>query len=153
MTRRVLVVAETDPADTDHGKMFGLDPNQATGVAIPAFRMASGVPVAGSTLGEGVYDTAHQQGFVWDGTAWKPIAPNPIKTFNTEAALLADTAAAVGVYATAGDTGNLFIRRAAGWAQVGIKQYATAALLLADAVVQGCVGEALDEGSLWEMGA
>jgi len=151
MSDRRLIVGEFDPADANNGKLFALSPNTATGIALPSFQVGISRPAVGSTVGEGYFDLNQGQGFVWTGAAWKGIAPNPILTFTTEALLLADTTARPGVYATAGDTGSLFVRTPTGWRQVGVKQYPTATDLFGDAAAAvGALGEVMDEDSLWE---
>jgi hypothetical protein len=151
MSDRRLIVGEFDSHDANTGKLFALAPGDATGVPIPSFAVGAARPSVGSIKGEGYYDTLQRQGFVWTGSAWQGIAPNPIMTFNTEALLLAETTARPGTYATAGDTGSLFIKVPGGWRQVGIKQYPTAADLFGDAAAAtGALGEVMDEDSLWE---
>jgi hypothetical protein len=151
MSDRRLIVGEFDSLDANNGKLFALAPGDANGIPIPSFQVGAARPAVGSIKGEGYYDILQKQGFVWTGSAWRNIAPNPILTFTSEALLLADTTASPGTYATAGDTGSLFIKVPTGWRQVGIKPYATAADLFGDAVAAtGALGEVLDEDSLWE---
>ena len=150
MSDRRLVITECDATSADKGKLFALDPGKAAGIALPAFDLGGGLPPSGSVIGQGFFDKLHRRGFVWDGTAWKDIAPSPIVAFATQAALVADTTNAVGTYATAGDTGNLFVKQTAGWRMIGVVQYATATDLLADNPAKGTLGEAEDEDTLWE---
>ncbi len=153
MPDRRLVVAEFDTGDAHYGEMFALSPNRATGVNIPAFKTGAVLPTVGSTVGEAFYESNTSKGWVWDGARWKEIAASPIQSFRTEAELLADTTTAVGRMAIAADTGGLFIKQPAGWQYVGIKDYATAANLLADNPTSGSMGVALDENTLWQMSA
>jgi hypothetical protein len=132
MPDRRLVVSDIDPASADFGKLFGLDATGATGVPIPAFRFGAAKPLVGTERGEAFYELNTRKGWVWDGTAWREIAASPITSFATEVLLKADAAQAVGSYAVAADTGQLFIRRPSGWVVVGVQQYTTAAALLAD---------------------
>jgi microcystin-dependent protein len=73
------------------GAMFALDPQDATGVAIPTFRVVTSLPTAGSSLGESVYVTSTRQGYVWDGVAWRDVTASPIRSFANDALLQADT--------------------------------------------------------------
>jgi hypothetical protein len=73
-----------------------------------------------------------------------------VKRFADRATLLANTTEPVGTFSVTGDAGEVYIRQAAGWAFIGIREYATAALLLADSPQTGAVATALDEGSLWQ---
>jgi hypothetical protein len=150
MSDRRLIVGEFDPGDPDNGKLFAIDPVDAKGIPIPTFDVGTAKPTIGTLKGQAYFDSLQKQGFVWDGTDWRSIAPNPILSYPDEAKLLADTTAITGSYGTAGDTGSLFIKSAAGWRQVGIKQYKTAVDLLADPAVVGSIGEVIDENSLWE---
>ena len=151
MSDRRLVVAELDPADANHGKLYGLSANAASAIKIPAFTFGTTKPAVGTELGEAFYETTSKKGWVWDGTAWREIAASPLKTFATEVLLTADTAEPIGTYAIATDTGGLFVRRPSGWGYVGVKPYATAAALLADNTqAAGTLGEASDESTLWE---
>lgn len=150
MPDRRLVVAELDPNDPHYGEMFGLSPNTATGVPIPAFTTGPTLPATGNGAGEAFYEQRTRKGFVWDGAAWREIAASPVKRFANRTALLADTTEPTGTFAVTGDTGEVYIRQATGWAFIGIKEYATAAQLLADSPQPGAIATALDEGSLWE---
>lgn len=150
MADRRLVVTDADSTSADYGRMFALAPGNATGVAIPAFKIGTSRPAVGTTTGEGFYDSTTRQGYVWDGSTWKDIAANPILQFATDTDLLRDTTSAVGSYAISASTGNLYVKRPAGWSRVGVALYATVTDLLNDNPTVGTLGEALDEGSLWE---
>ena len=102
---RRLVVVEAGSASASFGSMFALDPQDATGVAIPTFRVTNALPASGSVLGQAVYVTATRQGYAWDGTAWRDITASPIRSFLNDAALQANTTEGVGSYAVASDTG------------------------------------------------
>ena len=150
MSDRRLVITECDTTSADKGKLFALDPGKAAGIGLPAFDVGGGLPPSGTVIGQGFYDKLHRRGFVWDGTAWKEISASPIVTFATQTALLADKTNQPGIYATAGDTGNLFVMQTGGWRMVGVVPYATAADLLASSPAKGTLGEAEDEDTLWE---
>ena len=151
MADRRLVVTDTDSASTDYGKLFALDASSAHGVAIPTFRVEQTLPPSGTEKGESVYELTSRRGWVWDGTSWKAIAPSPMLTFADETVMRADTTSPVSTYAITQDTGSLFVRRTAGWALVGIKEYGTVATLLADNPPVGVIGFALDESTQWLM--
>ena len=148
---RRLVVMEAGVGDPDEGRLFALAPNQAAGIGLPAFDVGAALPATGSVQGAGYFSTALQQGFVWSGQRWLPIAPTPILRYDTEAALLADTAQRSGSWAIAADVGSLWVKKPTGWAVVGIATYRDVPTLLADNPAVGSLAEALDEGSLWEM--
>jgi hypothetical protein len=150
MSDRRLVVTELDPADPHYGEVFALATNNATAVPVPAFRFGNAKPPVGSAVGEAFYETTTRQGYVWDGATWKDIAANPILQFATDTDLLRDTTSAVGSYAISASTGNLYVKRTAGWSRVGVALYPTVTDLLNDNPTVGTLGEALDEGSLWE---
>lgn len=123
---RRLVVMECGAASTSFGSLFALDPQDATGIPIPTFRVVSSLPAAGSQAGESVYVTATRQGYVWDGTAWRDITASPIRSFPSDPVLQANTTEAVGTYAVASDTGNMYVRTAAdGWRRIGVAEFAT----------------------------
>ena len=128
---RRLVVMECGSASSSFGSMFALDPQDATGVAIPTFRVATSLPAAGSSQGESVYVTATRQGYVWDGTAWRDITASPIRSFANDAQLQANTTEAVGTYAVASDTGNMYVMTLDGWRRIGIVEFSTYADLIA----------------------
>jgi len=152
MSDRRLIVGEFDPLDANNGKLFALAPNTATGVALPSFQVGTSRPRIGTTQGEGYFDTNQRTGFVWTGSQWEGIAASPVLSYDTEADLTADSAPRPGTYATAGDSGSLFIKSQTGWRQVGIKKYATSIDLFADtAAGVGTIAEVDDEDSLWEM--
>lgn len=160
--QRALVVYESNPGS--NGKMFALDPADATGIPIPAFRSVANVPIAGTLVGEAVLDSSSNQTYVWDGLKWRPIVPPSIVTYNTDTDILIDNVAAPGVYAFSKESGNLFVRYTDGgndvWRQIGARTYPTEAGLLADAPGDGSVGFAVDTGrifyrvnSTWEAGS
>ena len=129
-THRRLVVVECGSGSASFGSMFALDPQDATGVAIPTFRVVTSLPTGGSSLGESIYVTSTRQGYVWDGTAWRDVTASPIRAFANDAALQADTTEAIGTYAVASDTGNMYVRTPDGWRRIGISEFATYADLL-----------------------
>ena len=128
---RRLVVMECGAASASFGSLFALDPQDAVGVAIPTFRVATSLPAAGSSMGEAVYITATRQGYVWDGVSWRDVTASPIRSFANDAALQADTTEPVGAYAVASDTGNMYVRTPDGWRRIGITEFATYADLVA----------------------
>ena len=128
---RRLVVMECGENSASFGSLFALDPQDATGVAIPTFRVVTSLPAAGSSLGEAVYVTATRQGYVWDGAAWRDITASPIRSFPNDALLQADTTEPVGAYAVATDTGNMYVRTTDGWRRIGKTEFATYADMLA----------------------
>jgi hypothetical protein len=148
MSQRQLVIYEADPAAPGGGRMYGLDPNQATGIGIPAFTSGPVTPTVGTTTGQAFLNTTSGQAVVWDGARWNPIIPATITTYPTDAAILGDTAATPGTYAFATSTGNFFVRfNQAGtnkWRQIGIAHYATQAGMLADSPADGTFAYALD---------
>lgn len=150
MSDRRLIVGEFDPAEADNGKLFAIDPTDAKGIPLPAFDVGNARPTVGTLKGQAYFDTNQKQGFCWTGSAWQAFAPSPLLTYATESDLLKDTRVAVGGYATAGDSGALFVRGAHGWREVGIKSYNTATDLFGDNPAPGSLGEVLNEGSLWE---
>jgi hypothetical protein len=87
---------------------------------------------------------------VWDGANWQDVTPNPIKSYATDAALLAAVDPA-GTYATTQDTGNLYIRRATGWLQINVRQFPNYAAMIADTDAPvGTEAELVDEGAIFE---
>ena len=123
---RRLVVMECGSASSSFGSLFALDPQDATGISIPTFRVVTSLPSAGSSMGESVYVTATRQGYVWDGTAWRDITASPIRSFPNDALLQANTTEQVGTYAVASDTGNMYVRTAVdGWRRIGIAEFST----------------------------
>ena len=144
MTRQLAVYDSLDK------RLYGIDPRNATGIPIPAFKVVAALPAVGTALGEAYLVTTSKTAFVWDGAAWEPIVPSVLVTYPDDATLLADNAQTAGTYAASIATGNLFIRSAAGWHQVGVRTYATAAALLADTTVpDGSIAVALDEVTFW----
>jgi hypothetical protein len=161
------LIADVDPGpvgapNPEFGVPFALDPSKATGIPIPAFRSGPITPVMGSVNGEAFLNTTSDQAFVWDGTAWNPIAPAAITTYATDADVLNDLAAPPGTYGTAMDTGNLYIRVKGGisgqpptqqpdtWRMVGVRTYVDMATLLADITqADGTIAVAMAEQSVW----
>ena len=159
MARKQLLITEQDPTDTDYGRVFGLDANNASGVPIPAFKFGTTLPTTGSVAGEAFIDTTTNVASVWDGNKWNGIIPSSIVSYPTEAAILAATPA-VGTYAFAMDSGNLFVRynaptgvgaaTAPAWKNIGITMYNTqAALLAANTAPVGEMAFARDTGLMF----
>ena len=146
---RLLAVFEANDQSPDYGRLIGISPSQATGISIPTFQVVPSLPALGTTNGEAAYVQATNQGYVWDGSAWRDIAPTPLLSFPTEADLLADTKAGTGSYAIARNTGGLYVRVPSGWRIVGIHNYANVATLLAATPVEGSLGEAVAEGMVF----
>ena len=128
---RRLVVMECGSASASFGSLFALDPQDATGIAIPTFRVTNALPTAGSAVGEALFVTATRSGFVWDGNGWRDVTASPIRSFPNDNVLQQDVVEAVGVYAVATDTGNMYIRTPGGWRRIGISEFATYADMLA----------------------
>jgi hypothetical protein len=133
----------------EYGVPFALEPGRATGIPIPAFRSGPVTPLVGQTAGEAFLNTTSDQGFVWDGARWNPIAPSAITRYPSDADVLNDTLAAVGTYGTAEDTGNLYIMATTGWRMVGVRTYVDMAALTADPAADGSIGVAMAEQSIW----
>ena len=149
---RALVVYEQDPVSG--GRMRALDPANASGIPIPAFRPVASIPTAGSLIGQAVINTTNGLSYVWDGIAWKPIVPPSVVTYVDDNAVFADNAAQAGTYAFSASSGNLFVRftDAGGndvWRQIGVRTYGTQANLLADAAADGSIGYAVDTQIIW----
>ena len=71
MSQRQLVTFENDPNSPNYGRLMGIDPANATGVALPAFKAGNGPPpAAGSLVGEGYLDKTSGSAFLWDGAKW-----------------------------------------------------------------------------------
>lgn len=150
---RYLAVYEHD-TDVPAGRFMAVSPNNASGVAIPAFRTVTALPAAGTAVGEALLDTRTGLSYVWDGLAWKSIVPPSIVAYADDNAVLADTGAAAGVYAFSRSTGNLFVRFDDGtgtlvWRQIGVRTYPTQAGLLADTPPDGQTGYAVDTRTVW----
>ena len=72
---RQLVVYEANPTNPNYGEMVALAPGDAAGIALPTFQVGPARPTAGTTQGEGFYETSTRTGSVWDGAAWVPVTP------------------------------------------------------------------------------
>jgi hypothetical protein len=149
---RYLAVYEHD-TDVPAGRFIAVSPNNASGVAVPAFRTATALPAVGTTIGEAMLNTNTGISYVWDGLAWKSIVPPSIVAYTDDNAVLTDTPAA-GVYAFSRATGNLFVRFDDGtgtlvWRQIGVRTYPTQAGLLADTPPDGQTGYAVDTKTVW----
>ena len=149
---RRLVVGEFNAQNPEAGKLFALTPGQATGIPIPTFRMAAGLPAAGTIIGEAVYDKVTRRGAVWDGTAWRDVTASPILRYVNDALVQADLTQPIGSFAVSGATGNLFVFTTSGWQRMGTQEYPTVAALLSETPAIGTIGLALDEDSVWEFG-
>ena len=147
---RHLVVWEGNPTNSDHGRFFALQPGQASGIALPTFRVGASLPAVGAVEGQSFYETTTQRGFIWDGSTWRDVTPSAILRYPTDAALTADTTQGVGAYGVSGATGNLYVYTTTGWKPMGTQEYATVAGLLADTPATGTLALALDEESEWE---
>ena len=129
-------------------RLEGLDPGQATGIAVPTARVMQTLPAAGSVSGELVYVQATGISYIWEGAQWSPIISDFLHTFATDA----DVLAAVipdGHIAISEGTGNFFIKTASGFRQWGVREYATRANMLADAPPDGSIAVAMDDHSFW----
>lgn len=145
---RSLVIYEQN--DVLGGRMMALDPANASGVPIPAFRPVKTVPPTGTIVGEAIVDTTSKASFIWDGLKWVPIVPPSIVSYSNDSDILNDAAATAGTYAFSAASGNLFVRYNNGakdvWRQVGVRTYPTEAGLLADTPSDGAIGFAADTG-------
>jgi hypothetical protein len=86
---------------------------------------------------------------VWDGTQWAPIVAGALVVYPTDADVIGDPNQVAGTYATSSATGNLFVKSATAWRQIGVRIYTTVAALLADNAPEGSLGVALDEETFW----
>ena len=154
VTTRSLVVYEDDATVSGGGRMFAIDPSNAAGVPIPAFRTVNALPASGVLVGEAVLVASTNLSYVWDGTQWRPIVPAGVVTFPDDNSVFLDVTSNPGTYAFSQATGNLFVRfNDAGtmkWRQVGTRTYPTQAALLADATVpDGQTAYAIDTDMIW----
>lgn len=150
---RALVVYEARSVANGGGRMMALDPANVGGVPIPAFRPVNAVPAAGTLVGEAILNTTTGLSYVWTINGWVSIVPPAIVTYPTDTDVLNDRPA-VGTYAFSQSTGNLFVRFDPGtgaiWRRIGISNYTTEALLLADtAQPDGTMGFAADTSTYW----
>ena len=65
-----LVLIETDSTNTERGKLFALDPKDATGIALPSIRMVSALPSKGLVKGETVALEPDMSLYTWRGNTW-----------------------------------------------------------------------------------
>ena len=140
--------------ETTNGRLYGLDPSNATGVPIPSFRPVTAVPPAGSLVGEGVLNTLTNASFIWDGTQWVPLIPPAILTAPTDADVFADNLSAAGTYKFSQESGNLFVRfnqnGANVWRQVGLRIFADpAAMLAAIGMAEGSTCYVMSQNTFW----
>jgi hypothetical protein len=152
--QRGLVVYEHQPETAGGGRMFVINPNQASGIPIPAFRTVATTPATGTLVGEGILNTTSGVPYVWDGLRWNSIVPPSIITYPTDADVLNDGAAAAGTYAFSQATGNLFVRYTSApgtdvWREIGIMKFPTEAGLLAATPADGSIAYAVDSGNYW----
>ena len=151
MADKRLVVTDVDPNSSEYGAMLAIAPGSATALAIPAFRTGASTPPAGSVVGEGFINLTTRSAMVWDGAQWSPIVAGALIVYPTDADVIADANAPTGSYATSQASGNLFVKGAAAWRQIGVRNYPTAAALLADTAPDGSLGVAEDEETFWIM--
>jgi len=124
---RRLVAIEDDNAHADAGKLFAVDPDSATGVPIPCWRIGSSRPAAGTVVGEAFLDTSTNTGWVWTANGYSPIVQSSILSYADDVAVFADNSQVAGAYGVSKATGNMFVMSATGWRQVGARVYATQA--------------------------
>jgi hypothetical protein len=146
-TYKIAVFAED--TTTKVGHLEAVDPSSAGGIGLPAFRPVTGTPPTGNVIGEAIIDRNTHLSYVWDGLTWAAIVPPSIVPYDTDAAVLADTVAAAGVYAFSKASGNLWVRYDSGggtlvWRPIGPRVYPTQAGLLSDAPSDGVAGLAND---------
>ena len=149
MADKRLVVTDVDVNSADYGSLLAVAPGTATALPIPAFRMGTVTPAAGTMAGEGFINTVSRTAAVWDGTNWVPIVPGALIIYPTDVDVIADVNQATGSYATSQQSGNLFVKSATVWRQIGVRNYNTVANLLADNAPEGSLGVALDEETFW----
>jgi hypothetical protein len=151
--KRSLVVYDDRDEVDGGGRMIALDPSNASGVPIPAFRMVTTTPVMGNFAGEALINTTTKAGLVWDGSKWVPIVPPSIKSYPNDTAIVTDQNAIAGTYAFSATTGNLYVRYNDGaadhWRQIGVVTYPTEAGLLAATAREGVVAFAHDTNNLF----
>ena len=121
--------------DTVTRRLEGLNPANATGIPIPAFRPVTAIPAAGTVVGEAIFNTVTDQSFMWDGAQWTNIVPPSIIAYPTDADVFNDTSAQPGTYAFSRATGNFFVRFTQGggnvWRQIGVRTVADMGALFA----------------------
>ena len=152
MTDKRLVVVDVDQGSSEFGSLEAIDPGSATALPIPAFRMGTAMPPAGTIMGEGFINTTANTAAVWDGSTWIPVVPGALVVYATDADVIADANQSTGTYATSQASGNLFVKSNIGWRQIGIRTYTDSAALLADASApEGSLGVSIAEKTFWIM--
>jgi hypothetical protein len=150
---RQFVIYENRDDSHGGGRLLALDPNIATGLPLPSFRIVTALPATGTTLGEAIVNRNSGLSYVWDGARWVGIVPPAIVGYTNDAAILADTAANAGTYAFSRTTGNLFVRYNNGtndvWRELGIMTFPTEAGLLTATPANGQIAYAIDSGNYW----
>ena len=143
--KRQIVAYESDPAEADVGRLIAIDPQDATGVPIPAFRYGPTRPTVGQIKGEAFISTVTGIASVWNGNKWNNIAIPVVVKFPDDATLLAATLPDDTV-AVSQASGNLFTRVNSKWLPLGIRVYPTQVDLDADAPPDGSLALAADTG-------
>jgi hypothetical protein len=144
-----LVTTDVDPNSPEYGSIRAVAPGSATALPIPSFRIGASTPAAGTIVGEGFINSTTRSAMVWDGTQWAPIVAGALVVYPTDADVINDPNQVAGTYATSSATGNLFVKGAAAWRQIGVRTYTTVAGLLADNAPEGSLGVAIDEETFW----
>jgi hypothetical protein len=142
---RQIVAYESDPAEPEVGRLIAIDPQDATGIPIPAFRYGPTRPAVGQIKGEAFISTVTGVASVWDGNKWQHLALPVVVKFPDDAALLAATLPDDTV-AVSQASGNLFTRVSGKWLPLGIRVYPTQVDLDADSPPDGSLALAADTG-------
>ena len=86
MTQRKFVVYEADAAAPGGGRMYAIDPSNAGGVPIPAFRLGTTLPAVPPLNGQGFFNTADGKVYVASAGAWQSVTVAPSMVTITQTA-------------------------------------------------------------------
>lgn len=148
MTDRRIVVIEKDPNAPGYNRLHAIDPANASSIPLPAFRIGTLRPVAGTTRGEAFIDITTGIASVWDGSKWDDIARPVITVEPNDATILALTPVDDVVYLSE-DSGNLFVRTNGEWRSIGIRLHSTVTDLLSSVAAKGSLAWAEDTGAMF----
>lgn len=149
MTARRFVIVEADQTVPEYGAQYALDPASASAIPIPAFKAGPALPASALMDGEGFFNTATKQAYIWNQGSWVPVSPSTIVAYTDDAAVLADTTPGVGSIGSAASSGNMYVKTPSGWRFLGIRSFATVADLNAASLADGSAGFVLSDGSIW----
>jgi hypothetical protein len=135
--------------DTQTRRLEGLDPGNATGIAVPTVRIVAVRPAAGTIAGELIYERQSGSALLWDGAAWQLVQSDFLHAVDTDADALA-AVLPVGTMILSKTTGNVFLVTNGGTTRWGITNYTTTAQLLADVQPDGTLALADDEAVFWK---